>query len=865
MKAIWAAGTAVMGLAAAWPLQAAAQTRAFDLRAQPAVTAIPEFARQAGVQIVAPADDLRGLVTPPIKGAYDVRAALQRLIAGADLELAGDDGVTITLRRKAHPNAWPQVRAAAIRVARSNPVSEAAVAKAIEPLIVFGGGEVRQVQVVRGSELDRDQPGANPLRLIDKLPSVNFESADGFGMNDWSTRISVRNFVQGRLGFTLDDVPLGDMTYGNHNGLHISRAISGENLASVELAQGAGSLEAASTSNLGGTIKFISRDPASERGGALSASGGSNDTYRAFVRLESGDLANGFRADASWLYATTDKWQDRGPGQQWVQQLDVKAVQPVGAGTLTGFLNLSRRREHDPQDLSLAMIRRLGLGWDNVSGDWALAVKLAEIGANRGDTGVKPANPEAGVVFPAPIATVDDAYYDSTTARDDALTGLTLRMPVGAWLDIKATAYGHWDKGEGLWWTPYVASPNYGVPGATTDNAPLSIRATDYDIRRGGLIGQATAHLGDHAVTGGFWTENIDFVQSRRFFGENLATPHRDYADFQSDPFLTEWSYRFTTLTRQYYLQDIWAATEDLTLSAGFKSLRVSNHADTLVGEDKTGSIAAESHFLPQVGVRYRLGPNAELFADYGRGMRAFSASNTSGPFSTTKAAFDAIKDKLKPEISDSYEAGWRRTTADITLLAAIYRVEFHNRLFSTPIGQGIQGDPDTIANVGAVTAYGIESAASWRVDEDWSLFASYAYNRAVYDDDVFDGNGVLIGHTKGKYAVDAPKHLVKVRLDYQHFGLFARLGLSWLGERYFTYENDQSVPPQFLADLTLGWQFAGAGWRDGLAVQLNVTNLLDARYISTLGSNDFPIRGDAQTLLAGAPRQVFVALRKAF
>ena len=37
--------------------------------------------------------------------------------------------------------------------------------------------------------------------------------------------INIRGFNQNQLGFTLDGVPLGDMSYGNTNGLHISRAI----------------------------------------------------------------------------------------------------------------------------------------------------------------------------------------------------------------------------------------------------------------------------------------------------------------------------------------------------------------------------------------------------------------------------------------------------------------------------------------------------------------------------------------------------------------------------------------------------------------------------------------------------------------
>ena len=90
---------------------------------------------------------------------------------------------------------------------------------------------------------------------------MNFQSADPYGAYEWSTRIVVRGFNQNQLGFTLDGVPLGDMTYGNHNGLHISRAIPTENVGRVLLSQGAGSLATASSSNLGGTIEFFSARP----------------------------------------------------------------------------------------------------------------------------------------------------------------------------------------------------------------------------------------------------------------------------------------------------------------------------------------------------------------------------------------------------------------------------------------------------------------------------------------------------------------------------------------------------------------------------------------------------------------------------
>jgi iron complex outermembrane receptor protein len=79
-----------------------AQNRMFDIPAQAAITAIPEFARQAQLQVVAPARDLNGVRTPTVRGAMETRQALRRLIKGTPLRIATDDGHVITLRAAAN-------------------------------------------------------------------------------------------------------------------------------------------------------------------------------------------------------------------------------------------------------------------------------------------------------------------------------------------------------------------------------------------------------------------------------------------------------------------------------------------------------------------------------------------------------------------------------------------------------------------------------------------------------------------------------------------------------------------------------------------------------------------------------------------
>ena len=78
-----------------------ADERRFDIPVQNASSAISELARQAGLQIIAPAELLDGKRTPEIRGTMDSRAALRKLIEGTGLETASDADGTIVLRARA--------------------------------------------------------------------------------------------------------------------------------------------------------------------------------------------------------------------------------------------------------------------------------------------------------------------------------------------------------------------------------------------------------------------------------------------------------------------------------------------------------------------------------------------------------------------------------------------------------------------------------------------------------------------------------------------------------------------------------------------------------------------------------------------
>lgn len=732
-------------------------------------------------------------------------------------------------------------------------------------IIVYGKGETHQTQSITDKDIVDLVPGTSPLKAIEKLPSVNFQSADPFGNYEWSTRVTIRSFNQNQLGFALDGIPLGDMSYGNYNGLHVSRAVSPENVGSVTVAQGAGALGTQSTSNLGGTVQTFTADPEGRFGIDAAGTYGSDETKRAFVRLNMGSR-DGVKGYVSYAYGSTDKY--KGNGTQDQHLVNAKVIVPIGEAKIDGWFSYSDRREQDYQDMSLGMLRRLGYGSDNTHPNYALAVQLADV-ANNIDkvnnttgapgpdglsdvTGFTPSNPAAGSVYPGKYTSLDDAYYDAAGLRKDTLGSLGLTTPLGDNLKFSIKGYYHHNKGMGLWATPYTQSPN---------GTPISMRTTEYDIDRGGAFGSLDFTLGIQSISVGGWYEYNDFNQARRFYALASRTdPGLSFRDYPSNPFATQWEFNFTTITKQYYVSDridLGALKAEL----GWKGFDVSNKSEAVVqGSLPAGKIHARDWFQPHVGVVYQLSNEAEAFAGFTQSTRAFASAATAGPFSTTQNGFNAIRGRLKPETSDTYELGLRYNSSRFNGVLGAYLVNFKNRLLAVTVGSGIQGNPSALQNVGSVRSVGIEATGDLKVTDEIGLFASYTYTDSTYRDDVFNGNNQLIAAIKGKTVVDSPKHMARGELNWERDGAFARIGVNWMSKRYFTYTNDQSVPGRVLADVTIGYHF-----NEKTELQFNVSNVFDKRYVATIGSNGFTNSGDNQTLLVGAPRQAFMTLKTGF
>lgn len=706
----------------------------------------------------------------------------------------------------------------------------AAAAAPVQVVEVTGQGQSRQVQNITRADLQKAIPGTSPLMTLEKLPGVSFQSADPFGAYEWSTRFSIRGFNQNQLGFTLDGVPLGDMSYGNNNGLHISRAISSENIGRVAVSQGAGALSTASTSNLGGTVQFYTLDPSDTMGVTASQTLGSASTSRTFVRVDSGLLSTGTKFYLSGTRMRADKWKGDGPQDQ--DQFNSKIVHTFGDNKLSAFYNYSNRSEVDYQDLSLDMVKRLGYKWDNYAPDWQRAVNAAK------------------GIYTGGVNSMDDAYYLGRGLRKDNLGGLSLDLQLTPAAVLKTTIYHHDNKGQGHWYTPYTPS---------SATVPISIRTTEYSIGRDGVTSDLTWDLANHTINAGFWGERSLHTLTRNFYAVTDGT-YQDH--FLSNPTSTGFKQDFTTTTRQFYLQDTVSLMDDkLSVNFGFKTPKVAIDAVSLVGTRAAGDIVAKKTFLPQAGITYRLNQNDEIFTSFSKNMRAYQPG-VNGPFSQTQQAFDLNVSQLKPETSTTIDLGMRFKRDAVQGSIAVYYADFKDRQLGIATCAGIVGCPSTIANVGKVETSGLEALAVWKLSREVSWFNSFTYNSSKYKSDYMDSGKVVA--VAGKDVVDAPRVMFNTELTYENAAWFTRLGGKFTDKRYYTYTNDASVPSFWTSTLSAGYKFKNVGAFKDVSVQVNVSNLFDKQYFSTIGTNGFAAsdpNGTLATLLSGAPRQVFLTV----
>lgn len=765
---------------------------------------------------------------------------------------------------------------------------------------VTGQGSARSASTVDSAVLKQTAPGTSALKIIERVPGVNMQSADGFGMYEWSNRITMRGFQSAQIGQTMDGVPLGDMSYGNWNGLGIGRAVDASNLESAAVTQGTGALGTASANNLGGVVQYATAEPAGRSRFTLQQMGGQYAARRTMLRYDLGlktfGGSNGLSAFVSFSRFDTDKWKGGGdrfsnfPGEQnllfgqsglfgagetWHEQLNLKTNLFLGSSKFTAFYNYANRKESDFMDLSLSVFNStapgsstygFGPNFDYLT-NWSTAKQLAE----------------ASIPTYTPLT--DAAYFSSAQgARMDHLAYLKGEFKPTTTTRIEVQPYLHLNRGGGDW-----HAPSYG---ASYSPDPIMFRQTQYKANRVGLMAKGIASFDLGAVANQFevggWYESNESSNRR---------PRWGLVNYQQGPEVDfnrvlrlDYDRTGDVTTSLVYAQNTSRLLDQrLTLTYGAKYLMV-NADFRNNGNTPTNGIVApifadqgrpslnikmDGELLPQLGAVFKVNDNNELFANWSENVNQFPLNPAGGVYNTAVTTFDFFKNTAKPERATTLEIGARTRRGAIEAGLTGYAIDYRNRLLGVALCPQTVTCASGFGNVGSVNTMGLEGVINADLGRAFRGFASATFNSSKFGEDYLsnptDQNSLV--NTKDKFVQDAPQQMLNASLAYTRNKVSLSLGGRYVGERYFTYTNDLEaagdgagkVPGYFVSDLSARYGLGRVGALQSLELQLNVSNLLDERYIATMGSGGFVARGDLPTFLTGAPRQVFFTVSTTF
>jgi iron complex outermembrane receptor protein len=795
--------------------------------------------------------------------------------------------------------------------------AEAAIDSDLNSIVVTATRATRSSVDLGNAEIQAQLPGMNPLKAIETLPGVVFTTADPWGANEQNQNLFIHGFNAQQLGYTMDGVPLGDGSYGEWNGLGVSRAVISEIVSRVNLATGAGALGTASTSNLGGVIETFSSDPHHEPGGQLDQTFGSYDAYRTFARMDSGNLGFNSYAYLAYLHQDAKAWDF--DGQQGGDQAIAKFVHEGGSGKLTLYADFSLHT--DPNEDSIT------LGPNTANAPYTRPFLYPNLAAAEAlvasSPGLNPQKGPFGNYFP---------NYHSAEQREDELFYAKYDWSVTD--DIKWTnqGYFHNGRGRGVVGGPANASfPTYLPLGATASSSyfagltpqqvvndyggtGFATRTTEYAVDRSGFISNLDWEYGQHQLEAGLWFENNFSSQRRRWYPFTAANTDMTPYDVPSAPStisgaaalallqsgatlgntsITQYGFNGTTKDLQYHLQDQWQALPDLLISAGFKSSLQWASGEFIFQQPGTplpnGNIDSNNYFLPQIGAIYDLTKDDQLFFNVQENLRQIMVYGAGGlsPWSTqSQGTFDQFKSGSHPERAWVYEAGYRfKHDLGVGLLTGIegqaeyYHVDFSNRLLNItsnsttglPILGTFTAPQLVLVNVGSVTTNGADLAATLHFGDHVSLYDAISYNRSSYDANYCSslnadgscGTGKTVA-TSGKIVADDPKWTDKVVLSLNYGDWEAQLTGDYIGSRYATYINDQSVKSTFVMGLQAAYTMRQNFWDDeprAIKFSLNAINLNDEKGWSTV---NVAASGN-YTAYPLAPRMVFGTVSATF
>ncbi len=704
----------------------------------------------------------------------------------------------------------------------------------------LGAGQILNEDATKGRSTvtkdatEKDRATGNSYQALSILPGINTYNHDATGL--FGGGLTIRGFGADQIGFTINGVPVNDS--GSYS-IFPQEYTDQENTCTQSVAQGNPDIESPHVGATGGGVTITSCDPEEKRRFRVSQTLGQLSLSRSFVRFDSGRFANNMaKTFISYSHSQADKWKGAGGAKR--DHIDAAfSLDLSPENRILGSVMYNKAVNNNIGNLSLAQLNSFGYNYD-FSSAFTPGHLPAVAGVRQAETGPSP-----------------QFYKLSLNPFENAIVSLSGSFKIAESTYLKVQPYLWYGFGTGgnqqraLSETAFLntttgrigAGRDLNGDGDTLDTVIVA-NSSVTKTNRPGITTEVSHLFGNHQLKVGFWYERAEHKQTGPAVSVdangNPVDPwlrdgrilRPDGSEFNSRNWLT------ISPSYQLYGSDSFSFMNDrglLTLGVRApqitrKFTNTANEGGSTVNFNNNYTIEKKfSDVLPQIGVRFNLDREQQVFVNIGKNFRAppnFAFAPTNGNVTIVNGVAVLTGD-IKAETAINTDLGYRLQNKALTFSATLFNTDFKDR-------QATAFDPATLksiyTNAGKARTRGIEMEAGTVPINGWSLYGSLTVQKSKVLNDI-RASATQVLPTTGKEFALTPTMLAGLSLQYANGPIYARVKAKRTGRQFATLMNDEEVPSYMTADFDAGYKFADFMFIKSPQLRLNISNIGNTKY----------------------------------
>jgi outer membrane receptor protein involved in Fe transport len=371
------------------------------------------------------------------------------------------------------------------------------------------------------------------------------------------------------------------------------------------------------------------------------------------------------------------------------------------------------------------------------------------------------------------------------------------------------------------------------------------------EVQTFGLLALASFEHSDSGET--IIGADVEFTE-----GEQLSYQPLDFttSGWGADTFVKgEKFYDDTTKYRGLspYIQHQRTLSDNIDLIIGarydYAKYEFDNHLE-MYGDIGHGKLSVENrdddfnHLSPKASLNYHLGDDSSVYLRYANSFRL----PTAGSLYHLTTKDDGNAKAIDPEVSDTYEIGYKVNLETVNFDFAIYYMDVDDGIVHAYNDDGQR----YLTNASRVIHQGFEAAMQWEINRQFNLSTAYTQAKHEFDQHKeYSGNEMTM----------APEYIANIRLRYQPSflsGFTSMLEVQSIGEYWLDDANslddegnDRIYDGYTIVNLKARYQISKK-----FALHTRVLNLSDKEY-----AQEASYRYGKTTYSPGAPRTVYIGL----